>query len=51
MKEEKFNLFGSNWTIKYADNIELDKEEGFHFGIIDYVNRVICVATKNGNGE
>jgi hypothetical protein len=29
MKEETFNLYGSNWTVKYADEIAIDKEEGF----------------------
>jgi hypothetical protein len=51
MKEETFNLYGSNWTIEYIDKIELEAEEGFHFGITDYINRVICIATKDGNGE
>lgn len=30
MKEEKFDLFGSDWTIKYGDEIEV---EGFQFGL------------------
>lgn len=51
MKEETFNLFGSNWTIKYADKIELDSIDGFQFGITDYINRVICIATNDGNDE
>lgn len=50
MKEEKFNMVGSNWTIKYVDTIETD-EGGFQFGLTDYVNRVICVATKDSNGK
>ncbi len=29
MKEETFNLFGSNWTIKYGDKIEVEGENGF----------------------
>lgn len=29
MKEETFNLFGSNWTVKFTDEIAIDKEEGF----------------------
>ncbi len=51
MKEETFNMFGSKWTIKYADNIETDDDKGFQFGLTDYINRVICVATKNSNGD
>ena len=47
MKEETFNLFGSNWTIKFADEIVIDKEDGFQFGITDHINRVICVSTKD----
>lgn len=51
MKEETFNLYGSNWTVKYADEIAIDKEEGFQFGITDHVNRVICVSTKDRDGN
>lgn len=51
MKEEKFNLFGSNWTIKYGDKIEIEGENGFQFGLTDYVARVISVATKDNQGE
>ena len=47
MKEEKFDLFGSNWTIKYGDKIEIEGENGFQFGLTDYVARVISVATKD----
>ena len=50
MKEEKFNLFGSNWTIQYGDKIEVEGENGFQFGLTDYVNRVISVATKDNQG-
>ena len=51
MKEETFNMFGSKWTIKYADKIETDDGKGFQFGLTDYINRVICVATKSSNGD
>jgi hypothetical protein len=51
MKEEKFNLFGSNWTVKYADKIEMDGDSGFQFGLTDYVNRIICIATKDSSGK
>lgn len=47
MKEEKFNLFGSNWTIQYGDKIGVEGENGFQFGLTDHVNRVISVATKD----
>lgn len=50
MKDEKFNLFGSEWTIKYVDVIPRD-DDGFCFGITDYVTRTINVATIGRNGE
>ena len=37
MNEEKFNLFGSEWTIKYCDKIEVEGEGGFQFGLTDDV--------------
>lgn len=47
MREETFDLFGSRWTIRYAGKIETDDEDkGFQFGLTDYINRVICVATQ-----
>lgn len=51
MKEEKFDLFGSNWTIKYGDKIEVEGENDFQFGLTDYINRVISVAIKDNQGE
>lgn len=50
MKDEKFNLFGSEWTIKYVDVIPRD-DDGFCFGLTDYVGRVISIATKGREGE
>lgn len=50
MKDEKFNLFGSEWTIKYVDVIPRD-DDGFCFGITDYITRTINVATIGRNGE
>lgn len=35
MREETFELFGSRWTIKYADKIETDDDKGFQFGFPD----------------
>lgn len=37
MREETFDLFGSKWTIKYADKIETDDDKGFQFGLTDDV--------------
>ena len=55
MKEETFDLFGSPWRVIYCDKIEIEGEENcedkFQFGITDYTNRVISVATKSKSGE
>lgn len=55
MKEETFDLFGSPWKIIYCDKIDIKDEEHsedkFQWGLTDYINRVISIATKNKNGE
>ena len=46
MREETFELFGSRWTIKYADKIETDDDKGFQFGFPDvgiFMNRSLWV--------
>jgi len=35
MREETFELFGSKWTIKYADKIETDDDKRFQLGFPD----------------
>lgn len=49
MKEETFELFGTKWTIIYVDEIKVD--EGFQYGLADYVNRRITIATKDTEGK
>lgn len=52
MKEETFELFGSPWRVIYCDKIEVDDEENkFQYGLSDYTNRVITVATKSKSGD
>ena len=43
-------MFGSKWTIVYVDKIEME-EEGFQWGLTDYVNRRICIATRDSENK
>lgn len=53
MREETFDLFGTPWRIIYCDEIEVQGEDkdAFQYGLTDYTNRVISVATKSKTGE
>lgn len=49
-KDLKFNIFGTKWTIRYQDVIEIEDND-FTFGHTDSADKIITVATKNRDGK
>ena len=52
MENKKFELFDTNWSIEFVDNIETSDEEGyFWFGDTNGIDKRIRVATKGLNNK
>ena len=53
MENIKFKIFGSNWIVKFKDNVTVptvDGEETWAFGTADPAKRIILVSTKDQSG-
>lgn len=48
MKNQKFKLFNTEWTIVYVDEIKRE-DDSFYFGLTDYVCKKIFIVTKDSN--
>ena len=52
MKDKTFELFDTDWSIEFVDNIETNDEEGyFWFGDTNGIDKKIRVATKGLNDK
>lgn len=50
--QNTFHLYGTEWTIRYCDYIEKEKEdEDEKDGLCDHSEHLISVATKKLNGK
>lgn len=50
MTNQKFNIFGSKWCIKYIDTLIKDNE-GISFGECDNVKHTLTIATKDESNK
>lgn len=44
-KDKEFDLFGDKWTIKYVDTLTQKEDNAELYGLTDYGNRTIYIAT------
>lgn len=49
-KDRTIDIFGTKWSIKFVDKIELE-DEGSTVGLTDYSNKVISVITDQPREE
>jgi hypothetical protein len=51
IKDFKFKLFGSTYSVSFVDVITLPNCEGFLYGYCDNICRSIKIATKDSDGK
>lgn len=51
LKDSKFNLFGTEWSIKYVDYIEQSNSDEFCLGRTNHSNHTILISKKNLEGD
>lgn len=50
-KDTKFDIFGTEWSIKYIDKIDQESNDTFCLGRTNYSDHTILISKKNLEGD